>query len=318
MSTAVVVGTPVDGDGRAGTLDDGRALLVEHAGIAYLVYDGHRARVDLSDRAVTGALALDGVEPRPVSAGLLAAIPEVPPITAPRIDGAGTRATHGLSDVEVGSVVAVPRGETTGYYVVLRSGLQQIGAATADLIRFTDSRGEADIRRIAPDVLAAVPLVTELAVATFPATAPAVLGSGEAPVSCLSWRPDSQVGLLSGRDLPVAAAARPVGLAQADGSGPLADAAYLEPGTGAYVQATGSTANSTRRGGLFYVADTGVRYGIADAAAAGMLGVGAHPEPAPWAIVSLLAQGPVLSQEQARIAHDGVAPDPAPAALPAE
>ena len=108
MSTAVVVGTPVDGDGRAGTLDDGRALLVEHAGIAYLVYDGHRARVDLSDRAVTGALALDGVEPRPVSAGLLAAIPEVPPITAPRIDGAGTRATHGLSDVEVGSVVAVP------------------------------------------------------------------------------------------------------------------------------------------------------------------------------------------------------------------
>ena len=274
--------------------------------------------VDLSDRAVTGALALDGVEPRPVSAGLLAAIPEVPPITAPRIDGAGERSPHGLGEVEVGSVVAVPHGETTGYYVVLRSGVQRIGAATADLIRFTDSRGEADIRRIAPDVLASVPLVTELDVATFPATAPATVPSAEAPVSCLNWRPGSQVVVLSGRELPVDTAARPVNLAQADGSGPLADAAYIQPGTGAYVQATGSTANSTRRGGLFYVADTGVRYGIADAAAAGMLGIGTNPEPAPWAIASLLAQGPVLSQEQARIAHDGVAPDPAPAALPAE
>jgi type VII secretion protein EccB len=272
--------------------------------------------VDLSDRAVTGALALDGVEPRPVSAGLLAAIPEVPPITAPRIEGAGERSPHRLG--EAGSVVAVPHGETTAYYVVLQSGVQRIGAATADLIRFTDSRGETDIRRIAPDVLASVPLVTELDVATFPATAPATVPSAEAPVSCLNWRPGSQVVVLSGRELPVDTAARPVNLAQADGSGPLADAAYMQPGTGAYVQGTGSSATSARRGGLFYVADTGVRYGIADAAAAGMLGIGTNPEPAPWAIASLLAPAPVLSPEQARIAHDGVAPDSAPAALPAE
>ena len=39
----------------------------ESAASTYLLYDGWRAKVDLRDRAVVGALKLGGVTPRPVS-----------------------------------------------------------------------------------------------------------------------------------------------------------------------------------------------------------------------------------------------------------
>ncbi|WP_280452661.1 type VII secretion protein EccB, partial [Nocardia cyriacigeorgica] len=38
---------------------------------AYLVYDRKRARVDMTDRAVTDALNITGMTPRPISEGLL-------------------------------------------------------------------------------------------------------------------------------------------------------------------------------------------------------------------------------------------------------
>jgi hypothetical protein len=108
-----------------------------------------------------------------------------------------------------------------------------------------------------------------------------------------------------------------VQLAQADGSGTKADRAYVAPGSGAYLQSTGIAPTSERKGGLFYVADTGVRFGIPDTESATLLGMDVRPEPAPWPIVGLLAPGPTLGKAEALVAHDGVAPDPAPAALPA-
>ncbi|MGA9871139.1 MAG: type VII secretion protein EccB, partial [Rhodococcus sp. (in: high G+C Gram-positive bacteria)] len=88
-------------------------------------------------------------------------------------------------------------------------------------------------------------------------------------------------------------------------------------GRGEFVQCTGILPTSARLDSLFFVADTGVRFGVADGRAAESLGLGA-PAPAPWQIVELLGVGPTLSREAALTAHDGLGPDPDAAALPAE
>jgi hypothetical protein len=60
---------------------------------------------------------------------------------------------------------------------------------------------------------------------------------------------------------------------------------------------------------LFYVSDSGVRFGVPDQATAEVIGLGNKPLPAPWSMVSLLAVGPSLSQYDALVSHDGIAPD---------
>ncbi len=327
VTTSVLAGDPVLG-ADAGRLGPGEALLLRgRNAVTYLVYDGKRAVVDLGDGAVARAFALVGVPARAAGEALLDAIPEVPEIAPPRIDGSGGRpAVAALADRVIGSVVQLKQGQATQYYVVLRDGVQQVGAATADLIRAADSKGSPDMETIAPDVLSRVPTVQTLPVSTFPRTTPSIVAPADRPVACLSWHPVGEPGgrdgsgaelsVLTGRSLPLAADARPVPPARADGPGPNVDAAYLAPGSGAFVQTTGILADSSRRDSLFYVADTGVRYGVADAESARALGFDAAPEPAPWSIVSLLAPGPVLSRSAALVSHDGVAPDPAGGALP--
>ncbi len=79
-------------------LTAGEAILVAPApgSPAYLLYDGQRAVVDLSDAAVVRALRLEGRAPRLVSQTLLNAVPEAPPTRGspdPRRGRCGVRAT---------------------------------------------------------------------------------------------------------------------------------------------------------------------------------------------------------------------------------
>lgn len=110
------------------------------------------------------------------------------------------------------------------------------------------------------------------------------------------------------------------------GSGPrgrTADAAYLGRDTGRYVRVTGADPASPLRESLFWISDSGVRYGIErkiDAKSASddptLTALGLRdPVLAPWSIVSLFAVGPDLSQQDARIQHDGIATDKAAAGL---
>ena len=92
-----------------------------------------------------------------------------------------------------------------------------------------------------------------------------------------------------------------------------ADAFFVRPGVGALVHSTGITPASGRQGALFFVADTGVRYGVENRDTATLLGFGEATAPAPWPILGLLAPGPELGREAAFLAHDGVAPDDHPA-----
>lgn len=321
--TSVLVGSPVHDDDIA-PLSDGESLLWSTPDGTFLAYAGVRARIDLADRAVVRALGLEGARPVEVSAALANAVPVVPDIAPPIVPRAGDKPTYDIGGKSIGSVVKVS-GVDVRYYVVLAEGIQVVSEATAQLITFADSQGSQEIASVEPDVLRQAPTVSVLAVDTFPAVRPTIVDSIAEPVSCLSWvpqdapdgGPSARLVASSGRTLPLDDAQFPVRLAQADGGGPAADEVYISPGTGGFVQTTGIASTSLRRDAMFFVSDTGVRFGVADADAVEALGFG-PPARAPWQIVELLGRGPTLSRTAALTAHDGVAPDPDGAALPAE
>lgn len=283
-------------------LGGGQAMLVA-AGArspAYLLHDGHRARVDLADAAVVRALRFEGRVPRLVSQSLLDAVPEAAPITAPRIPGLGG-AAPGLPGFAVGTVLRITRADGDEYYAVLAAGVQRIGRVAADLLRLSNPQGSADAVTVAPDALRAAPVVTALPVAGLPDRAPAV--SEPAATICAGWGDARSVAFVTGAALPVPPGRAPVTLAQADGRGPALDAVYLPPGRCAYVRA------GANAGTRYLIADTGVRFAVPDDDAAADLGLG-QPSPAPWPLLTLLPAGPELSRPNASVARDTVAGAP--------
>lgn len=324
LTTSVLAGDPELGE-KASVMGSDKALLVQGDDATYLVYDRKRARVDMTDRAVTDALNITGLTPRPISEGLLNAIPEVLEIKPPQIVDPGGIPDKPIGEFRIGTVVQVSTADEAENYVVLRDGLQRISPLTADIIRNSNPQPTGDTT-INQTVRTRADVSNALRVEDYPVTAPAIVEAKDQPVSCLSWKPittateDSgnraELSVITGVTLPMSEKAKLVPLAQADGSGPNADSAYIPPGSGAYVQTTGIEPDSRRKDSLFYVADTGVRYGIKNAEAVKALGLPDNPEPAPWPIVGLLANGPSLGREEAMVAHDGVAPDPSPAQQP--
>lgn len=270
---------------------------------AYLLYDGQRAVVDLADTAVVRALRLEGHVPLVVSQSLLNAVPEAPPITAPRIRGAGGKAA-GLPDFPVGSVLRITRGDGDEYYAVLSAGVQRVGQVAADLLRFSAAQATATTIAVAPDVIRGARIVDTLPVATFPDRAP---GNGSlnstANTVCVSSGPTASghpgAAFLTASSLPLPVDQVPVTLSQADGRGPALDAVYLPAGRSAYVRGGA--------GARYLVTDTGVRFAIPDDDAAHDLGLQADAVPVPWPMLAVLPSGPELSRANASVARDVVA-----------
>ncbi len=296
-ATTVLVGRPDASP--AHRLNAGEAILSTPGpgAPAYLLYAGRRAVVDLSDAVAVRALRLEGRAPRVVSQALLNAVPEAPPIAAPHIGGARGRSA-GLPGFAVGSVLRITRGDGDEYYAVLAGGAQRIGAVAADLLRFSDSHGLANAVTVAPDVIRDAPVVTTLPVAGFPDRAPSLADAGDTVcVTRDAAAAGENVAFSSGDRLPLPSGRTPVALAQADGPGPALDAVYLPPGRSAYVAGGGRA--DTR----YLVADTGVRFAVADDDAAHDLGLPAAVA-APWPVLAALPMGPELSRRNASVARD--------------
>ncbi|WP_225729874.1 MULTISPECIES: type VII secretion protein EccB [unclassified Nocardia] len=317
--SAVLAGRPVLNERIKPTAPD-QALLVRRQDKTYLVYDGKRAEIDPDNSVMARSLNLGGVRPRPVGPGLLNAAEAEPPLVAPDIPQAGQPGPGKLADVPVGGVISVGgvgRGDQPQLFVVLSDGVQRIGEFAAQVLRTANSQGMREIKTVAPDVLTNMPVLHELPLDHFPATAPRILSAEDAPVACVYWSKTQQSGgvadgptdraavsLLAGSRLPLNDSDKPVELANADGVGDHLDMAYVPPSTGEYVRITGMEPASPRRGSLFYVAENGVRYGIPDAETAGILGLPAAPKLAPWAIVGQLVPGPTLSKDNALTGYD--------------
>jgi type VII secretion protein EccB len=301
-ATTVVIG-PGDGPSSHPVGAEQSVLVSPRSGGSnYLLYGGRRAVVNLNEPAVVRALRLDGRVPLAVSPTLLSAVPEAPPITTPNIPRVG--ATAALPGFRVGTVLRVARADGDEYYVVLSRGIQRIGRVAADLLRFADSQGARTAIAVAPDLIRATAMVTDLPVATFPDRAPTPLGAGPTTL-CVGWRHAASRGVeivFSAGGLPIPAEQEPVKLPQADGRGPAVDAVYLSPGHSAYVRATALSAASPQTGTRYLITDTGVRFAIHDDDAAHDLGLPDTANPAPWPVLAKLPAGPELSRANARAA----------------
>ncbi|MFW0792594.1 type VII secretion protein EccB [Gordonia sp. CPCC 205515] len=303
---------------------DNDGLFVIDGGTAYLIYtvDRHgvrtsvRARVDTDSVPVMRALHLEGATPRTMSSGLLNTFPEVEPIEVPRIDNAGERGPLADDGVLIGSVIkTVGLDDADTFYVVLADGVQRIGAMSAELLRLADRGGDAPVHTVAPGQVAAVPTSSSLPISEFPQRAPDLVDMMRSSTVCRGWsRGDGDAvaatSWLLGHRLPLPEAATPVRMSAADGPGPGVDRVYLRPGSGAYVQATGTETASARAESRYFISDVGVRFGVADADTGTILGLGQTPAMVPWSVISLLTPGPTLSRTAALVAHDGIAPDP--------
>ena len=214
----------------------------------------------------------------------------------------------------IGSMVRTVDSQGEQLYVVLRDGLQPVSSATADIIRHGEPDAAAEVRGIAPAMLADVPIVHQLRVDHYPSVSPKIVSTDPDPVVCMGWQrsntaAEATVRLLVGNRLPVSDGAQPVGLATADGTGPGVDSVYLTPGTGEYVQATGGGPDSESVGQLFYVSDTGLRYHIKDFPTADALGVTGVKSPdgaQTAAAVGAVARGVVAAARARAVAGGGL------------
>ena len=281
----------------------GGAVLWQREGITYLLHDGVRSRLDPTDTVVMRALGLDDAVPVRVSAALLDSVPESRPLEVPRIDGVGTPVAYALGDRRVGSVVTVDLGDRSSHYVALADGIQSIGPAVAQVLRFSDSAGRVGLDAIAPDVIARAPRTERpLDVSAFPDAPPALVTVGNA---CAAWSSPTSgpVTVTTGDEVP-AVRADAVVQPGSDGGGDAVDLVELDAGAGAFVVATDPVVAETRRDSRFYVSDTGVRYGVPTDEDATALGLG-EPVPVPWSMIARLPAGPTLDADDARRTHDG-------------
>jgi len=275
----------------------------ESVATSYLLYDGKRAEVDLRDITAVRALRLDDVGARPVSRAVLDLLPEVPTITAPVIADIGRPAPAGM---RIGQVVRVVRAGSTEYYVGLSRGLQRIGEVAADMIRF--KYGGGDIQTVSPEAIAAVPVVNDLAVSTFPDQARTPTGEHGTAGICVRWRSEDS-GTAS---TVLTAGPMPSGvlrLAQADGVGPQLDSIVLPGGQSSYVRAAGVTGD-TAGAAIYLITDSGVLHGVHDEQAAGYLGLTGPPVSAPWPLLAQLPRGPELDIAAAELQRDGLPAHP--------
>jgi len=314
ITSTAVIGLDKMGD----ELGPDQALLVRSAvdDRHYLVYQGKRAEVDLDDPAVTLALNLsaDQADRRPVSNGLLNAIPEVPALKPPDIPNADQPTSYRMGNNRVGAVVRTERAEGEKFYVLLTSGWQEITRSVANLIRAKSSN---DIS------IPGVPLqaITDareadaddkISVDEYPADVPTVVPVRESTLACLHWTfedGEQRTAITVADGLTLPNGQRPVKLAQADGSGDLLDEVFLQPGKGASVRGIVPD-QPAGTGAIYLVTDLGTKFGVPGTAQvpsgelAAALGLGDF-QPAPQAILRLLPKGAALDPSAIR-AFDAV------------
>lgn len=301
VSTSVVARDGRTGPGRRTAGEE--IVLATQDGAGWLLRDGTRARIDLTDGDLLAILGLSRVAPRPVSAALIDPLPEVAPVSRPEIEMAGERVDYGLDALRIGQVFTVDTATGVRTYVALSDGVQEVGPVVADVIRSTLTVGA--VVAVEPDRMG-VPRSVALNVAAFPADRPSVLTTAGSPVLCVR---DSggegsavrRVAVVAGAPPPGPDEARPV--AGADGSGPAVDAIGI-PGGGLLAKAVGR-GTATRGSVMTIVSDTGVRFDIPDPETAAVLGIGGAPVPVDGGVLDRLPAGPRLDLESALVSRDG-------------
>ena len=311
IDTAVLI-TPLALDSSVGPMRPEQGILISRGGQDWLVTEAGRHAIDLSDRAVTSAVGIPvTAQATPISEGLFNALPNAGPWSLPDIPSGGAPNSVGLPpELLIGSVfkTVTDSGEQADeqYFVVLPNGVAKVNDTTAAALRATNSYG-----LIAPPSLepSAVARVTEQVYdSPLPDVAMDVLSREQTPTLCWAWQREPgdhspQTTVIAGRRLPLPTSALNTGIRQIGG-----DATVHITG-GQYIRL--QSPNPRYGENLYYVDPQGVRYGVPDTETASKLGL-TSPRTAPWQVVSLLIDGPVLSQDAALVEHDTLPADPDP------
>lgn len=329
--------------GLAGTLTLGErsevlsmpaAILARHDDTTFVVWDGHRSTIDLSNKAVALALGVDSAAPPPIpmSNALFDAIPATDPLIIPPIPNAGQPSPWDLGKgAVIGSVLTVhdlQQSANQTFYVLLPGGVQKISPFVASLLRSANSFGDFAPVEVTPDKLAVAPVVNSLPVSYYPPTRLHLVDTTVDGTTCLSWSKGAtdkaaDIKILSGQGLPIPASddSRLVRLVKDGGDGPAsaeADQAYIAKDATNLVMTTNADPSAVSRDAMWWISDEGVRYGIAlEDATLKPLGITTSTaQQAPWALIRVYAPGAALSHTDATTIHDTFAPVGGAEALP--
>jgi type VII secretion protein EccB len=312
VQTAILA-MPVLVDSSTDPLDANEAVLASYQGRSWIVSEKGRHLIDLTDRALTSAMGIPvTAKATPLSEGMFNALADLGLWQLPPIPGAGGPNTFGLPpDLVIGAVFQIHTDKGPQHYVVLPDGIAQVNATTANALRATQSHG-----LVAPPsvVSSAVVRIPERVYASpLPDEALKILNRPDEPTLCWAWErragdqsPKTQV--LTGRHLPIPPSTMNSGIKQIRGTSTI----YIDGGKYVTLQSPDPRYGES----LYYVDPEGVRYGLQDAEAAKALGL-SSPKTAPWEVVRLLVEGPVLSKDAALLEHDTLPADPSPRKAPA-
>ncbi len=231
----------------------------------------------------------------------------------PPIPDAGAPNTLGLpDDLVIGSVFQIHTDKGPQYYVVLPDGIAQVNATTAAALRATQSHGLVAPPAVVPSAGRQNPRTgLRLTAARRTAQDRVPARRTHAVLECGNARAGDQAPkttVLSGRHLPIPAVAMSTGIKQIQGTATV----YIDGGKFVQLQSPDPRYGES----MYYVDPEGVRYGVPNADSAKALGL-SSPKTAPWEIVRLLVDGPVLSKDAALLEHETLPADPSPRKVPA-
>ena len=307
LQSSVLV-TPLATDLSVGAMRPEQGMLVSFEDQNWLVTATGRHLIDMSDRAVSSAVGIPvTARPTPISEGLFNALPNAGPWRLPDIPAGGTPNSVGLPpELVVGSVFMTVADSDEQHYVVLPNGVAKVNNTTAAALRATNSYGLVVPPPMESSAVARIP--EQVYNSPLPDIPMNMLLRQEIPTLCWSWQrlagdQAPKMTIIAGRRLPLPASALSTGIDQITGDATV----YISGGQYIRLQSPDPRYGES----LYYIDPQGVRYGLPDEETAGKLGLSA-PRTAPWQVVSLLVDGPVLSQQAALVEHDTLPSNPNP------
>ena len=311
VETSVIV-LPLVSDASVGPIIPGQGMLVSYQDRDWLVTDDGRHAIDLADRAVTSAVGIPvTAEATPISEGLFNALPNAGPWLLPQVPAAGAPNTLGLpANLLIGAIFQTVTESGEQKYVVLPDGVAKVNDTTAAALRASNSFGLISPPAVESSIVAKI--TEQVFTSPLPDQPLDILLREDAPTLCWGWQrePGDQApktAVISGRHLPIDAAAMNTGIDQIGGDSTV----YISGGQYVRLQSPDPRYGES----LYYIDPQGVRYGLPDEETAGVLGLSA-PATAPWQVVGLLVDGPVLSKQDALLEHDTLPADPNPRRVP--
>lgn len=300
-----ILAMPLQTDSSIDPLQPNEALLASYQERNWIVTAKGRFSIDLTDRALTWAMGIPAMaEAAPISQNMFNALPNLGVWQLPPIPAAGTPNVLGLAeDLVVGSVFQVHIDEQSQHYVVLADGIAEVNDTTATALRAIQSYGLVTPPDVEPSLVVRIP--ERIYASPLPDQPPKILSRLEEPTLCWSWERAAgdrspRTTVLSGRHLPLGPSVVGTGIKQIHGTATV----YIDDGKFVALQSLDPRYGES----MYYIDPQGARWGVPDTDTARALGLGT-PVLAPWEVIRLLVDGPVLAKADALLEHDTLTVD---------